>query len=217
MKLIKKIGAYPSVDNSLCIQDYAIYECKCGVYFTAPSNKINKKNLKCKNMHPRAGKIYLWNKINKIYRVERKYAIWGGMKSRCYNINNVGFKDYGARGVSICKEWLKDFTNFEKWALSNGYKANLSIDRIDPYGNYEPSNCRWTTRAVQARNTRKLSRVNTSGYRGISFSKRSKKWKTTISVNRKIIHLGYHKCRLAAAYAYDNFVIDNNLEHTRNF
>ena len=74
------------------------------------------------------------------------------MKSRCYNKTDPTYKYYGARSITICQEWLDDFMNFYNWAMDNGYKENLTIDRIDVNGNYEPSNCRWTTNTEQQRN-----------------------------------------------------------------
>lgn len=84
----------------------------------------------------------------------RLYGIWVGMKNRCYNINSTYYKNYGGRGITICDDWHYDFISFYNWSIANGYSDDLSIDRIDVNGNYEPSNCRWVTDKVQGRNRR---------------------------------------------------------------
>lgn len=79
----------------------------------------------------------------------RLYSIWCGMKSRCADKT---LKDYGGKGISVCNEWAESFEDFHKWAMDNGYREDLTIDRIDSDINYEPSNCRWADNKQQSIN-----------------------------------------------------------------
>ena len=84
----------------------------------------------------------------------RLYQIWVNMKTRCLNPNNRAYKWYGAVGVTICQEWMQ-FENFQQWALESGYQEHLTIERENPFGNYEPSNCTWITKSEQRSNQRR--------------------------------------------------------------
>jgi hypothetical protein len=85
----------------------------------------------------------------------RLYRTWLSMKKRCGNSNDKNYVYYGGRGIKLCDEWRNDFVSFENWATLNGYSDELTIDRIDVDGNYEPSNCRWVSMKVQSNNTRR--------------------------------------------------------------
>ena len=92
-------------------------------------------------------------------RAELLYRVWRGMIGRCNDPKNISFKDYGAKGVSICHEWM-EYGIFREWALKNGYdesaaRGKCTIDRIDTFGNYEPGNCRWVSMKIQNSNKRK--------------------------------------------------------------
>ena len=82
------------------------------------------------------------------------YEVWHGMKSRCYRKNHVAFSRYGGRGIKVCDDWKDNFEVFRKWAIENGYREGLSIDRINNDGGYEPSNCQWLTLADNTRKAR---------------------------------------------------------------
>lgn len=83
------------------------------------------------------------------------HHIYNSMKARCYNKNNSSYKNYGKRGIKVCDEWRNNRDIFVEWAINNGYQENLTIDRIDVNGNYEPNNCKWSTKKEQNNNTRR--------------------------------------------------------------
>jgi hypothetical protein len=132
------------------------------------------------------------------------------MRMRTLNPNHKSYNNYGGRGITLCDEWL-DVQNFWDWAMSNGYSDELSIDRIDNDGNYEPNNCRWVGDTIQARNQR-IRKDNTSGYKGVSYFKDRNKYIAQICVNKKNINLGYFQTAEEGAIAYNNYIIENNLE-----
>lgn len=76
------------------------------------------------------------------------------MKQRCTNPNKINYARYGGRGIKVCSEWMESFEAFYEWATTHGYKDDLSLDRINNDGNYEPGNCRWATPKEQAANRR---------------------------------------------------------------
>ena len=92
----------------------------------------------------------------------RLYRIWKNMKKRCYNANTTDYLYYGARGITVCDEW-HDFSPFRAWALENGYTDELTLDRINNDGNYEPANCRWATWKEQAKHRRPNGSVIRNG------------------------------------------------------
>lgn len=89
---------------------------------------------------------------------DRLYGVWKGMIVRCFSVTSKNYADYGGRGITVCESW-RDYINFQKWAMENGYDPNApfgqcTIDRIDVNGNYCPENCRWVSMAVQNSNKR---------------------------------------------------------------
>lgn len=115
------------------------------------------------------------------------YTIFGGMKQRCYYKNNIRYSDYGGRGIKICDEWLNNFDVFYKWAMAHGYKENLTIDRIDVNGNYEPSNCRWTDVETQANNKQSTIKIT---FKGLTYS--IKQWSNILNIPYTTLISRYH-------------------------
>lgn len=93
----------------------------------------------------------------------RIYFIWKSMKQRCHNKNSSNYERYGGRGIKVCDEWRNDFQNFYNWSIQNGYSDDLTIDRINNDGNYDPSNCRWATAKEQSNNKRNNKHYECNG------------------------------------------------------
>ena len=112
----------------------------------------------------------------------RLYNIWSDMKRRCYNPKNKRYNRYGGRGISVCDEWKDDFQAFYDWAIYNDYAEDLTIDRIDVNGNYEPNNCRWITWKEQQRNTSRNRFITVNGV-----TRTMTEWAEITGIHRDVI------------------------------
>ena len=112
----------------------------------------------------------------------RIYSIWRGMLDRCYRQGNHRYKLYGGRGISVCDEW-HDFATFQRWAMENGYKDGLTIDRIDNQKGYSPENCQWATPLEQTRNRRITRRITFMGH-----TMTVREWASMIGVPYEILN-----------------------------
>lgn len=96
-------------------------------------------------------------------KITSLYRIYHLMKGRCNNPNKPDYKWYGAKGIRVCEEWSESYLCFKEWALANGYKEGLTIDRIDSDGNYEPNNCRWVDMVIQNNNKKNVPKYAFNG------------------------------------------------------
>lgn len=129
-----------------------LFKCDCGKEIITSSYPVRKGKTKS---------CGCWNEENKHnrYRVHgltgtKIQSAWSHMKQRCFNPNCKEYEHYGGRGITVCDEWKNSVAEFAKWAYENGYENNLTLDRIDNNGNYEPNNCRWVSMEVQENNKR---------------------------------------------------------------
>ena len=143
------------------------YNCLCDCGNTTIVEKGRLKNGNTKSCgcfhHEVVSKMFITHGDSRNGKNKRLYSIYKNMKNRCYNKNGQDYNYYGGKGVIICDEWINDYMNFKNWALKNGYSDNLTIDRINVNGNYEPSNCRWVDMKTQMNNTTQNHMITYNG------------------------------------------------------
>ena len=134
-----------------------ICKCDCGNEITTRGSSLrngSSKSCGCARIETLKNNTTHALSVDENGKCPRLYRIWKNMKSRCLNPNTPKFINHGGRGISICSEWVVDYMSFHNWAIGHGYQESLSLDREDNFGNYEPSNCRWSTQHQQNINKR---------------------------------------------------------------
>jgi len=175
------------------------FRCGCGNTFTSTLWAVENGHTKsCGCLQPVAAGNYSRTHGDSYKRL---YSIYKNMKTRCYNEHSPSYEKYGDKGITICNEWLLSYSNFKQWALTNGYNDDLTIDRVDNNGNYEPDNCRWILFEDQSLN-KLVYRSNKLGVRGVSISPNNR-YVAQIQYKGKKIFLGYFDTVEEASTAYE--------------
>ena len=168
---------------------YYVCQCDCGnIKVVRADALISGATKSCGCIKKEHDKINLTANHKHKMSGTRIYETWQDMKRRCYNKQNARYDRYGGRGITVCDEWLNNFQSFYDWAISNGYSDDLTIDRIDNDGNYEPSNCRWSTAKEQCNN--RGSNIN------ITIGNATKSlmcWCEIFNVDYKKVHARYQR------------------------
>lgn len=139
-------------------------KCDCGNYRKVGTNHLNYGQVKqCEECVKRDEKVRALSVVNKRNHRNKLRDAWRNIKYRCLNPDCSVYKHYGGRGITMCKEWESSYEQFYKWAISNGYKEGLTIERIDVNGDYCPENCRFVTMREQTYNRRDSYRITFLG------------------------------------------------------
>lgn len=144
---------------------FCVCRCKCGtICVPGVSSLKNNRYRSCGCLHRDTAARLGRSKVTHGASKTPLYEVWVGMKQRCLNKNDSAYKNYGGRGIQIWEDWIDDFSAFQKWALSHGYREGLEIDRFpNNDGNYHPDNCRFTTPKKNSNNRRSSRKITWDG------------------------------------------------------
>ena len=198
-------------------KDYTIIQCKqCGcdidVWKYDLTRKIPHRGI-CRSCAMKQRSVNMIAKTDRDVVYLRKQL--RNIKSRCSG-QYEKYKSYTRKGISVCHEWASDTEAFVQWALSNGWKRSLTIDRIDNDGNYCADNCRWITNKQNILES-EVSRKSrgSSKYIGVNKRKDTGKWSVEVRVNKKKINLGCYVDEYEAMMVRERYIIDNNIPYLK--
>ena len=171
----------------------AVWKCRCdcGTIKNVSGKDLRSGNTKscgCYNLEKNRKNPALWKPVHGLSH-HPLMQVWSDIKQRCHNEKANCYKWYGGRGIKLCEEWMV-FKNFYDWAVNNGYKKGLTLDRIDPNGDYSPDNCRWVTMKVQQNNRRNNKMLTINGV-----TKTMSEWSDEYGVDYRLV-----KSRIAAGW-----------------
>ncbi len=204
-RLIEDLGMRYPTEKSTKKARFGLYECQyCGKEFEAQSSNIKHGQTKSCGCQRKG--------ITHGLTSHKFYMTWKLMTYRCNNHKNADYKNYGARGITVCEEWL-DIKNFVVWAeQTHPNISGVSLDRIDNDLGYSPENCRWADKVTQAINQR-IMKNNKSGYVGVHYHGMDEVWTAYISTNNTRKHIGSFLTKEEAVEARDIYIIENKLPH----
>ena len=140
---------------------HVVCQCECGTYGVfLISNLRRGHSSSCGCFRSELSVKHGFSRTGQVHPL---LAVRNNMIRRCHKPENVGYRNYGGRGISVCDEWRKSFEAFARWAIASGWQRGLEIDRIDNDGNYEPGNCRFVTRRDNSRNKKQTVFITAFG------------------------------------------------------
>jgi len=158
-------------------------ECECGCTCVVSATHLITGHTKSCGCYKRARSSESHLKYDDKTEQYLAVHLFGSMKDRCYNPKCKSFGNWGGRGIKICDEWLKNPGEFAKWAVQNGYRKGLTIDRIDNDKGYSPDNCRWVTNAEQSVNKRNNRLISVNGVK-----KTVSQWANELGINKNNLY-----------------------------
>ena len=209
MTIIKDLGMKKPTEKYYKKVRMALFEClNCKTHFEAvvcTKSKTQKSCISCNGFENKKP-----NRDHKLYRV------WADTKNKiAQGKDSSHYVSYGSKNITMCEQWYFSYDIFFDWAIKNGWKESLSIDRINNDKGYSPENCRWTDKSTQSSNQRVLRKSNTSGYKGVLVLS-DKRHLAYIRFKNTKFNLGVYLTKLEAAKAYDSFVILLKWPHSLN-